>query len=132
MSMFDSPSFKPMDRVAGKASLSVTKTGVGFSKQAISKLNYPHYVQMFINKDDKLLGMRACSANDPNSIKFVNKSKDKVDSVRWNNPEFTDELNSLIEQKDFPKGYKVFAEYLLEEKALLFDFKKAVPLENND
>lgn len=132
MSMFDSPSFKPMDRVAGKASLSVTRTGVGFSKQAISKLNYPHYVQIFINKEDKLLGMRSCGQDDPNSIKFVNKSKEKVDSVRWNNPEFTDELNSLVEPKLLARGYKVFAEYLSDEKALLFDFKKASPLDNND
>lgn len=129
MSIFDSSEFKPMDRVAGRASISVTKTGVGFSKQAIAKLNYSHYVQIFINQKDKLIGIRPCEECSPNAIKFVNQSKARVDSVRWNNVEFTNEINSLVSQDLIEQGYKVEADFLQEENALLFDFNKAFPLE---
>ena len=129
MSIFDSSEFKPMDRVAGRASISVTKTGVGFSKQAIAKLNYSHYVQIFINQKDKLIGIRPCEESSPNAIKFVNQSKARVDSVRWNNVEFTNEINSLVSQDLIEQGYKVEADFLQEENALLFDFNKAFPLE---
>ncbi len=125
MSIFDSPKFKPMDRVAGKASISVTKNSVSFSKQAISKLGYPHFVQIFINKTDGVIGIRACKSDDSNSIKFVNSKKTKVDSIRWSNPEFVSELNSMIVSKDLNDGLTILGEFLEDENALLFDFKKA-------
>lgn len=132
MSIFDNPNFKLIDRVVGKASISVTKTGVGFSKQTIAKLNYPHYVQIFINLIDKKFAIRACEENDRNSIKFVNSKKTRVDSVRWNNAEFTKEVNMLVDEKQFEKGYKVDGDYLPEENALIFDFNKAYPIDDNE
>ncbi len=130
MSFFDSPDFKPMERISGRAMMTVTKNGVSFSKQAVAKLSYPHYVQIFINKKGRLLGVKACEENDSNSIKFVNSSKDKVDYVRWNNSDFTSEINSLVSKEIAEKGYKIEAEYLVEENALLFNFDKLQIIEN--
>ena len=130
MSLFDSPNFKPMERIAGRAILTVTKSGVSFSKQAVAKLSYPHYVQIFINKKEKLLGVRSCEEKDRNSIKFVNSSKEKVDYVRWNNNDFTSEINSLVSKEIANKGYKVEAEFLEEENALLFKFENLQIIEN--
>ena len=130
MSFFDSPDFKPMERISGRAMITVTKNGVSFSKQAVAKLSYPHYVQIYINKKDRLLGVKACEEKDSNSIKFVNSSKDKVDYVRWNNSDFTSEINSLVSKEIAEKGYKIEAEYLVEENALLFNFDKLQIIEN--
>lgn len=128
MSIFDSPEYKPMERIAGRAVLTVTKSGVSFSKQAVSKLSYTHYVQIFINKSEKKLGVKVCNENDPNSIKFVNSSRDKVDYVRWNNSDFTSEINSLVSLEIAAKGYKVEGDYLSDEDALLFDFNNLTEL----
>ena len=56
-SIFDNPNFQLMDKVAGKPAISVTNNGVGFSKQALSRLGYPHFVQIYINKVDKQIGI---------------------------------------------------------------------------
>ena len=130
MSIFDSPDFKPMERIAGRAMMTVTKNGVAFSKQAVAKLSYAHYVQIFINKKAKMLGVKACKEEDDNSIKFVNSSKEKVDYVRWNNNDFTSEINSLVSREIAEKGYKVEAEFLEDENALLFRFDDPVVIES--
>lgn len=130
MSIFDSPDFKPMERIAGRAMMTVTRNGVSFSKQAVAKLSYPHFVQIFINKKDKMLGVKACEESAPNAIRFINSTKDKVDYVRWNNNDFTSGINSLVSKEIAEKGYKIEAEYLEEENALLFRFDNLQIIEN--
>ena len=127
-SIFDSPKFRPMDRVAGKITISITGTGVGFSKQVLSRLGYAHYVQIFINEEDKLLGIKACEQDTPNSMKFISQKKEKVDSLRWNNPTFKTEIQSLVSKELSKANYACDGEYLPEEKAVLFDFNKAYPM----
>ena len=124
MSIFDSDDFKQLEKVSGRAILTVTKNGVSFSKQVLSKLSYPNYVQVFISQSKKLLGIRACDEFTENAIKFVNKDKEKADYVRWNNSDFTKEINSIATLEAIEKGYKVEGDYLEDENALLFDFNK--------
>lgn len=115
-----------MDRVAGRASLSVMPNGVGFSKQTISRLGYPHFVQIYISHKEKVVGIKACDKEDYSSIKFVPENQQRVDSIRWNNAEFLKDFKSLINDEMFLKfGFKVDGEYILDENAFLFDFKKA-------
>ena len=131
-SLFDSPSFQPLNRVAGKPAITVTKNGVGFSKQALSKLEYTHYVQMFINKNDKQLGIRKCEKDAPGAMKFVPEKKDMVDSLRWNNPSFTGDIKSLVEKELADIDFTCEGSFIEDEgmPALLFDFTKAHPLKN--
>lgn len=77
-SIFENPNFQPLDRVAGKPTISITKNGVGFSKQALSRLEYAHYVQMFINKVDKQLGIRKCDKDASGAMKFVPEKKNEL------------------------------------------------------
>ena len=128
MSIFDNPNFKPMDKVAGKPSISVTANGVGFSKQALSKLGYPHFVEIYINKVDKQIAMRACQKENPNSMKFIPAKKEKANSLRWNNPSFREELKSLVSPELAQVNFGCDGEYIAEDDALLFDFTKARPL----
>ena len=130
-SIFDNPNFKPLDRVAGKPTISVTKNGVGFSKQALSRLDYSHYVQMFINKVDRLLGIRPCSKDDQGAIKFVPEKKEKIDSLRWFNPTFKENIQSLVSNELVNLNFGCEGVYLAEENTLLFDFTKAYPLEKD-
>ena len=127
--IFDNPNFQPMDRVAGKPTISVTKNGVGFSKQTLSMLAYSHYVQIYINKVDKQLAIRACEKDDPNSIKFVSLNKEKTDSLRWNNPVFTKSIRGLVSTELENDNFVCEGVYLDDDKAMLFDFTKAVHLD---
>ena len=128
-SIFDNPNFQLMEKVAGKPAISVTKNGVGFSKQVLSRLGYAHYVLIYINKVDKKIGIKACDAETPGSMRFVPESKERVDSLRWNNPSFKDDIKSLVSKELAEINFVCDGEYLEEEAALLFDFTKARPLD---
>ena len=132
MGIFDSPSFRPMERVAGKPTINVTKSGVGFSKQVLSRLGYTHFVQIFINTEDRQLGIRACEQNSPNSVKFISKKKDRANSLRWNNPTFKEEIQGLVSDELRNSNYSCEGVYIPEEKAFLFDFTKAYASNNED
>ncbi len=130
-SIFENPNFQPLDRVAGKPTISVTRNGVGFSKQALSRLEYAHYVQMFINKVDKQLGIRKCEKDSQGAVKFVSEKKDKIDSLRWSNPVFVDDIKGLV-SKELAETSFVCEGNCIEDDGmptLLFDFTKAVPLD---
>ena len=130
-SIFDNPNYQPLERVAGKPTISVTKNGVGFSKQALSRLEYAHFVQIFINKSEKKLGIRKCEKNSPNALKFVSEKKDKIDSLRWNNSAFTDDIKGLVSSELSSNNFICEGEFIEDEgiPALLFDFTKARLLE---
>lgn len=128
-SYFDNPNFQLMEKVAGKPAISVTKNGVGFSKQVLSRLSYAHYVLIYINKIDKQLGIKACAEGTPGSIKFIPEDKEKADSLRWNNPTFKEDIKSLVSKDLAELNFVCDGEYLEDEAALLFDFTKARPLD---
>ena len=128
-SIFDNPNFQLMEKVAGKLTISVNRHGVGFSKQILSRLGYAHFVLIYINKVDKQLAIKACEQNATGSIRFVPESKEKVDSLRWNNPTFTDDIKSLVTKELAEGNFACDGEYLEEDDALLFDFTKARSLE---
>lgn len=133
MSIFDNPNFQLIERVAGKPTITITKNGIGFSKQALSRLNYSHYVKMFINKTDKQIGIRVAGKDDLGAIKFVPEKRDKVDSLRINNPAIKEDLRKLV-SKDLSYGdFTCEGEFLEDDgiPALLFDFTKAKPLSKN-
>ena len=124
-SIFDNGKFKPIDRVAGKPAITVSGKGVGFSKQTLSLLGYPHFVEIFINKEDKQLAIRPCKENADNAIKFISSKRNRVDALRWNNPTFTQQLRSLVAQDLTNKNFNCEGRYLEEDNAILFDFSIA-------
>lgn len=128
-SIFDNPNFQPLEKVAGRLTISVTKNGVGFSKQVLSRLGYAHYVQMFINKVDKLLGIRPCKKEDAGALHFVTENKTKIDSLRWNNPAFKADITGLVNSEIAKGNFICDGEYIESESALLFDFSKAKSLD---
>lgn len=125
-SLFDNPSFQLLDRVSGKIAISVTKNGIGFSKQTLSLLEYSHYVQIFIDKNNKLIGIRKCEMNAEGAIKFVPEGRNKVNSLRWNNPVLTNTVKSLVSKEISENNFVCEGEFLNDEDtpSLLFDFKK--------
>ena len=128
-SIFDNPDYKPLERIAGKVAINVRKNCVSFSKQLLFRLGYAHYVQVFINHIEKKLGIKVCEENDPNAIKFVPKDKQKTDSLRWNNPQFTNDIRSLVSEDLSNQDFVCAGIYLPEENAVLLDMSSATPLD---
>lgn len=120
-----------MEKVAGKPAISVTANGVGFSKQALSRLGYAHYVLIYINKIDKQLGIKSCNKDTPGAMKFIPENKEKSDSLRWNNPTFKENIKGLVTKELAKDNFICYGEYLEDEDALLFDFTKAEHLDKN-
>ena len=67
-SIFDNPNFKPLEKVAGKIAINVRGNTVAFTKQLISKLRYPKYIQVFVNSVDKIIGIKVCDETDENAL----------------------------------------------------------------
>ena len=82
--MVDLSSFKPINFVAGKNTMTVSRTGVAISQAAVVQLGKPEFVKVLISYDEKSIAIMATDAKDPNKVKFLNKGK-KTPTVRWNN-----------------------------------------------
>lgn len=127
-SIFDDPNFKPLEKVAGKIAINVRGNTVAFTKQLISKLRYPKYIQVFVNSVDKKIGLRVCNETDENALRFVPSNKKTVNSIRWNNPTFTSSITALAPESCFDSDLTCVGDYYEDEEAILFDMTKAVPL----
>lgn len=127
--------FKPRKLITGSPFISISpNNGVSLNKSALFRLDYPEYVRILINEDDKELAIQVCDESDPNKEAFIKpEKKESTQYVRWNNREFIKQLTDWASNEDFKTaGFKVPGEYLPEEKAFLFIFSKAVPLKESE
>ena len=127
-SLFDEERFQLVEKVAGKILITFKNGSMGFSKQLISKLDYPHYVRVFIDKQGKQLGIQVCDKDSDGATRFVPLTKNKVDSVRWHNPTFIKTIKGLVEPSIMAGNFSVEGQYLDEENAVLFDMANAQPI----
>ena len=58
--MVDLSKFKTFDFSEGVPFVSVTNNGLTFNKSVIMKMNYPLYVRLLINEEDKQIALQAC------------------------------------------------------------------------
>ena len=128
-SIFENPNFVLMEKVAGKPAISITKNGIGFSKQVLSRLKYSHFVLIYINKVDKQIAIKACERDTPGAIRFVPETKTKIDSLRWNSPSFKADIQNLVSKDISRENFVCEGDYFEDDDALLFDFTKARSLE---
>lgn len=122
--------FKVVNLTIGLPTLSITQNGVGFNKTAIIKMNYPEYVLLMINPNEKKVAIQECQENVDGAIQFYkDKKKNGVVSVRWNNKDFLNTVSRMMDWNLEENGYRINAEYLEEENALVFDLKEAEEIE---
>ena len=119
--------FQPYLLVAGIASISFSRNGLGVSKAAVARLGNSKFVRILIDGKGKRLAIQVCEENDPMATLF--SKSDKPEGVRWN----TKDLNQTIlnmtgwtfdEKK---QCYKVEGTYVEDEDgpALIFDLNDA-------
>ncbi len=119
--------FQPYLLVAGSASISFSRNGLGVSKAAVARLGNSKFVRILIDGNGKRLAIQVCEENDPMATPF--SKSEKPEGVRWN----TKDLNQTIlnmtgwtfdEKK---QCYKVEGTYVEDEDgpALIFDLNDA-------
>lgn len=109
--------FKKIRLVPGSITISVTKNGLTFSKQAVSQMNMAEYVNLLLNEEEHKLAVQVCEETDKDKVRFA---KDGAQNVRWNNRVFLDSIIRLMGW-DKDKIYRVNGEYISSHNALLFN-----------
>lgn len=115
--------FELYNMTTGVASISISENGVGFSKATVMKMNKCEYTKVFIDRENKRFAIQAAEQNSDGSVQFFNKQKSG--SVRWNNKELLKTLAQIMNCDFEKKVYKVDGDYYPDEKAMIFDLKKA-------
>jgi len=121
--MFNLENFKKIGLAPGYPSISFTKYGMTFNKNAIIKIGEPEKACLYIDEEEQVIAITAASNDDDKSLPFMSKGK-KVMSVRWNHQDLLQTIEQLMDW-DRNIGYRIHGYYDKEQKALFFDLKKA-------
>lgn len=105
----------------GTPTITVSKNGVGFNKQAIVKLGYSNYIRILINREENKVAILASEDKTDDSHEFC-LNKVKPINIRLNYKDFTSTLYALTKKSISARGFRVEGEYLAEYKAVVFDF----------
>lgn len=112
--MIDLSSFKPLNFVPGKNTMTISKTGVAISQAAVVQLGKPEFVEVLISYEQKSIALIATD----------NKNK-KTPTVRWNNATLKSEIANLMKWDLSNKIYKVEGKYYPQDSLVMFDLNKA-------
>ena len=114
--------FKQINVVTGKPTITITKNGLTFSKNAVYKLELCEFVNLYLNEQKKVLAVQYCAEKTNMSIQFA---RDDKDFVRWNNQDFLQMIDKLMGWDHTRNKYKIVGEYYSDEKLLYFDLNLA-------
>ena len=126
--MFDLNNFKTLNLAPGFPSISITRNGVTFSKNAIIKLEQTEYVNLLVDEEEKVIAVKPCEKGDDKAIAFFRSGK-KNFSVRWNFKDFLETLEALMDWNLEEQGFKIKGIYDREQRALFFDLNTAIYLD---
>lgn len=117
--------FRTITLTIGMPSVSFTSNGTSFSKAAVAKLEYPRFVQLLLNDETKQMAIVVCEKDVVGASPFMRESRKNKSIVRWNNRDFLRTIEKLMGWDLDQNGYRVYGDYIVEERAILFDLKTA-------
>lgn len=123
---FSLDTFRKVNLAPGSPSISITQNGITFNKAAIVKLLEPEWVNLLIDEEEKVIAVLACNEDDEKAIRFLRKKK--VISVRWNNKDFLQTVEELMDWDLSIAGYKINGIFDRNQNVLFFDLKTATYL----
>lgn len=115
--------FKKFNVSIGTISISVTKNGISFSRTAVIRMEKAEYVCLYIDEQTKRIAIVQAQENEEGATKFYKNQK--TVAVRWNNTELLKTICKMMEWDLSSNLYKVEGEFIPEEKAIIFDLKRA-------
>lgn len=119
--------FKKFNVSIGTASISVSQHGIAFSRTAVIRMDKAPYVCLYIDETTKRLAIQKSDENEEGVTKFYNNQK--VVAVRWNNSELLKTVSNMMDWDLGKYIYKIDGEYEPNQRAIIFDLKKAKMLE---
>lgn len=122
--MVDLSDFKPINFVAGKNTMTVSKTGVAISQAVVVQLGKPEFVQVMISYSKKSIAIIPTNDQDPHKVKFLSRDK-KTPVVRWNNATLKEEIANLMKWDISKNIYKIEGKYYPSDSVIIFDLNKA-------
>lgn len=125
--MFDFSNFNSFDFSEGSPYVSITRNGLTFNKSVTMKLDYPRYVVLLINRDEKQIAIQCCTEAAKNAVQFY-RNGSRALSVRWNARDLLNTIKAITNWDLSTESYRVDGELLAADRAMLFDLKKAQKL----
>ncbi|MDY6302901.1 MAG: hypothetical protein SPL32_01275 [Succiniclasticum sp.] len=123
----DLSNFKPFNFQEGVPYLSVTENGVTFNKAVTLKMQKPEYVLFLIDRQEKMVALKACDEKTPNAVKFFNTNRNNtILSVRWNSRDLLNTLSQLMDWDLSKGGYRIPGTFYQEDNVILFDLKESI------
>lgn len=104
--------------------MTVNKNFVTFSKGIIQELDYPAYVLIAFNKENKVMGLQVCRAKTRGSFKFSKPEGEQKGIVQVMNKNLKETLLHIMSEWDEAKRYKVEGIHIPEDKAFVFELSK--------
>ena len=126
--MIDLANFKTFDFNEGVPYISVTSNGITFNKSVIMKMQYPAYVRLLINDQDKQIVVQACDENDDKAVQFYKEKANGVLSVRWNAKDLIQTIARMCDWDLNQVSYRVSGVFVPEQRLLLFDLNEAITM----
>lgn len=126
--MIDLTNFKAFDFNEGLPYVSITNNGLTFNKSVIMKMNYPTYIKLLINENDKQMAIQACDEKDDRSVQFFKEKANGVLSVRLNSKDLISTIERICEWNLKQTSYRVNGMIIPEASLMLFNFSDAVPM----
>lgn len=120
--------FTPFNFEEGVPYVSVTINGVTFNKSVVMKLGRPTHALLLINEAEKKVAVQACDEGTPNAAPFYKEKKTGVISVRWNGKDLLNTFQDIADWDLKKEAYRIEGVLLKNEKAIVFDLTKAIPL----
>ncbi|MEA4999868.1 MAG: hypothetical protein VB087_10820 [Candidatus Limiplasma sp.] len=108
--------------------VSLTNNGATFNKTVIVKLDYPEYVLLLFNDEEKKIAIQCCDADTPKAVRFYKKKNSGIISVRWNNKDLLNSIQNMMGWDLDKGGYKADGIHIHDQNAIIFDLSKATRL----
>lgn|GEM_PF-5246048 len=126
--MIDLTNFTKKSLINESLYLTITESGVSCNKYCLDKLDRPEKVSLYLDEERQRLLIIKDSAGDVN---FVSPKRNHALYVRWNKAEFRDELIEWAKHNNnditLETGAKIPGDYYPDDKAIMFEFKRAKP-----
>ncbi len=126
--MVDLSKFKAFDFSEGVPYVSVTSNGLTFNKSVIMKMNYPSFVQLLINEEDKQIILQSCAEKDEKAVSFYKEKANGVLSVRWNSKDLIQTVARLCGWNLKNKSYRVPGIMIPGTPLMLFEMTNATEM----
>lgn len=134
MSLLDNFTLYELPRNFSLAELRITKTRMSVNQLSASEMHYPACIRVFVSADKTQMAIQPCQPTENGAVRFLPANfnapsrKRQPKSFKIGNKTLLHFIKSNMNWDENVR-LKVVGEYHPEEDILLFDFTRAVPID---